>query len=185
MLMTTDPGDLVLDPTCGSGTTAYVAEQWGRRWITDRHLARAACARAAAAPDRDLPVLRAPGSWAGAWRRDSSTSDDRIGRARRSGASCRTSRSKSIANEEPAAEEVLVDRPEVDSKITRVSGPFAVEATIPTPSTSRATGSRTPACPTMRATSIGCWRRSVGIRSFSSAAQCDRRCATSACRRRR
>src|SRR5438045_559633 len=34
MLMSTDPGDLVLDPTCGSGTTAYVAEQWGRRWIT-------------------------------------------------------------------------------------------------------------------------------------------------------
>jgi adenine-specific DNA-methyltransferase len=34
MTMTTDPGDLVLDPTCGSGTTAYVAEQWGRRWIT-------------------------------------------------------------------------------------------------------------------------------------------------------
>ncbi|OIK23409.1 site-specific DNA-methyltransferase [Streptomyces malaysiense] len=34
MLMATDPGDLVLDPTCGSGTTAYVAEQWGRRWIT-------------------------------------------------------------------------------------------------------------------------------------------------------
>ena len=34
VLMATDPGDLVLDPTCGSGTTAYVAEQWGRRWIT-------------------------------------------------------------------------------------------------------------------------------------------------------
>src|SRR6266851_7897907 len=34
MLMCTDPGDLVLDPTCGSGTTAYVAESWGRRWIT-------------------------------------------------------------------------------------------------------------------------------------------------------
>ncbi len=34
LLMTTDPGDLVLDPTCGSGTTAYVAEQWGRRWIS-------------------------------------------------------------------------------------------------------------------------------------------------------
>jgi hypothetical protein len=32
--MATDPGDLVLDPTCGSGTTATVAEQWGRRWIT-------------------------------------------------------------------------------------------------------------------------------------------------------
>jgi adenine-specific DNA-methyltransferase len=34
LLLCTDPGDLVLDPTCGSGTTAYVAEQWGRRWIT-------------------------------------------------------------------------------------------------------------------------------------------------------
>jgi adenine-specific DNA-methyltransferase len=34
LLMTTDPGDLVLDPTCGSGTTAYVSEEWGRRWIT-------------------------------------------------------------------------------------------------------------------------------------------------------
>src|SRR5688572_1860098 len=34
VLMASDPGDLVLDPTCGSGTTAYVAEQWGRRWIT-------------------------------------------------------------------------------------------------------------------------------------------------------
>ena len=34
ILMTTDAGDLVLDPTCGSGTTAHVAEQWGRRWIT-------------------------------------------------------------------------------------------------------------------------------------------------------
>jgi len=34
LLMSTDPGDLVLDPTCGSGTAAYVAEQWGRRWIT-------------------------------------------------------------------------------------------------------------------------------------------------------
>ena len=34
LLMTSDPGDLVLDPTCGSGTTAYVAERWGRRWIT-------------------------------------------------------------------------------------------------------------------------------------------------------
>src|SRR5262249_18590070 len=34
ILMTTDPGDLCIDPTCGSGTTAYVAEQWGRRWIT-------------------------------------------------------------------------------------------------------------------------------------------------------
>src|SRR5262249_14652134 len=34
ILMATDPGDLVIDPTCGSGTAAYIAEQWGRRWIT-------------------------------------------------------------------------------------------------------------------------------------------------------
>src|SRR5690606_25074836 len=34
LLMTSDPGDLVLDPTCGAGTTAFVSEQWGRRWIT-------------------------------------------------------------------------------------------------------------------------------------------------------
>ncbi len=46
VLMTTDPGDLVLDPTCGSGTTAYVAEQWGRRWITiDSSRVAAAIAR--------------------------------------------------------------------------------------------------------------------------------------------
>lgn len=46
MLMTTDPGDLVLDPTCGSGTTAYVAEQWGRRWIaTDTSRVALALAR--------------------------------------------------------------------------------------------------------------------------------------------
>lgn len=46
MLMTTEPGDLVLDPTCGSGTTAFVAEQWGRRWITvDSSRVAAAIAR--------------------------------------------------------------------------------------------------------------------------------------------
>ena len=42
MLVSTDPGDLVLDPTCGSGTTAYVAEQWGRRWITIGYVSRGA-----------------------------------------------------------------------------------------------------------------------------------------------
>ena len=42
ILMATDPGDLVFDPTCGSGTTAIVAEQWGRRWITYRYVTRRA-----------------------------------------------------------------------------------------------------------------------------------------------
>ena len=53
ILMTTDPGDLVLDPTCGSGTTAYVAEQWGRRWITiDTSRVALALARARIMGDR-------------------------------------------------------------------------------------------------------------------------------------
>ena len=58
MLMTTDPGDLVFDPTCGSGTTAHVAEQWGRRWITcdTSRVALRDCA--AATDDRTLQLLR-------------------------------------------------------------------------------------------------------------------------------
>ena len=57
--MTTDPGDLVLDPTCGSGTTAYVAEQWGRRWITiDTSRVALALARTRLMA-REVPVLPA------------------------------------------------------------------------------------------------------------------------------
>ena len=110
--MTTDPGDLVLDPTCGSGTTAYVAEQWGRRWITVRHQPRAAGPGAAAAPDGHLRLVRVEGRARAARPAASSTSASRTRRARKSAASSRTSRSKSIANNEPPAEEVLVDRPE-------------------------------------------------------------------------
>ena len=62
LLMTTDPGDLVLDPTCGSGTTAYVAEEWGRRWITiDTSRVALALARTrlmeAKYPITSLPIL--------------------------------------------------------------------------------------------------------------------------------
>ena len=66
VLMTTDPGDLVLDPTCGSGTTAYLAEQWGRRWITiDTSRVALALARARIMGARYplLPAGRQPG-WA-------------------------------------------------------------------------------------------------------------------------
>ena len=59
LLMTTDPGDLVLDPTCGSGTTAYVAEQWGRRWITMRHQPRCAGAGTHPADGRQVSLLPA------------------------------------------------------------------------------------------------------------------------------
>ena len=60
ILMATDPGDLVLDPTCGSGTTAYVAEQWGRRWITI-DTSRVALALAARASwRRAIPIICSP-----------------------------------------------------------------------------------------------------------------------------
>jgi adenine-specific DNA-methyltransferase len=132
LLMTTDPGDLVLDPTCGSGTTAYCAEQWGRRWITiDTSRVPLALAR--------QRILTATYDWwelkderrgpaAGfVYRRKQSHKGDEVGGI------VPHVMLKSIANNEPPAEEVLVDRPELDSKITRVSGPFCVEATIPTP----------------------------------------------------
>ena len=58
MLITTDPGDLVLDPTCGSGTTAYVAEQWGRRWITIDTEPRRHRACETAHPHRQVRLLQ-------------------------------------------------------------------------------------------------------------------------------
>ena len=132
MLMTTDPGDLVLDPTCGSGTTAYVAEQWGRRWITiDASRVPLALARqrllTATFPYYELQDATA-GPVAGfVYKRRKNKKGEEVG-----GIVPHVTL-KSIASDEPASEEVLVDRPEIDSGITRVAGPFAVEATIPTP----------------------------------------------------
>jgi adenine-specific DNA-methyltransferase len=132
MLMTTDPGDLVLDPTCGSGTTAYVAEQWGRRWITiDTSRVPMALARqrllTATFPWYTLQDdARGPGSGFVYARKQNNKGEE-------VGGIVPHVTLKSIANNEPPAEEVLVDRPEVTNSITRVSGPFVVEATIPTP----------------------------------------------------
>ena len=82
ILMTTDPGDLVLDPTCGSGTTAYVAEQWGRRWITidtSRVAPRVgACARHGGA----LSVLSPRGQRGGATQGSGTQPHRAIGNAR-------------------------------------------------------------------------------------------------------
>jgi len=132
MLMTTDPGDLVLDPTCGSGTTAYVAEQWGRRWITiDTSRVPLALARqrllTATYPYYELKdPARGPAGGFVYTRRQNKKGEE-------VGGIVPHVTLKSIANDEPPDEEVLVDRPEVDNKIVRVSGPFWVEATIPTP----------------------------------------------------
>ncbi|MBY0247622.1 MAG: site-specific DNA-methyltransferase [Nitrospiraceae bacterium] len=132
LLMTTDPGDLVLDPTCGSGTTAYVAEQWGRRWITaDTSRVPLALARqrllTATFPWYELKDQHRGPAGGFAYKRKQNKKGEEVG-----GIVPHVTL-KSIANNEPPAEEVLVDRPEVENGITRVTGPFCVEATIPTP----------------------------------------------------
>lgn len=132
LLMTTDPGDLVIDPTCGSGTTAYCAEQWGRRWITiDTSRVPLALARqrllTATFDWYDLnDEARGPiGGFV--YKRKKNAKGEEVGGI------VPHITLKSLANNEPAKEEVLVDRPEKDSSITRVTGPFSFEATIPTP----------------------------------------------------
>ena len=130
--MTTDPGDLVLDPTCGSGTTAYVAEQWGRRWITiDTSRVPLALSRqrllTATFPYFQLKdESRGPARGFGYKRKQNQRGEE-------VGGIVPHVTLKSIANGEPPGEEVLVDRPEITNGITRVTGPFCVEATIPTP----------------------------------------------------
>ncbi len=132
LLMTTDPGDLVLDPTCGSGTTAYVAEQWGRRWITvDVSRVPLALARqrllTATFPWYALKEEKRGPAGGFVYKRKQNSRGEEVGGI------VPHVRLKSIAQNEPPAEEVLVDRPEVASGITRVTGPFTLEATIPRP----------------------------------------------------
>jgi adenine-specific DNA-methyltransferase len=115
LLMTTDPGDLILDPTCGSGTTAYVAEQWGRRWITvdtSRIALNIAKTRLMTAV---YPYYKLY---------DDKSNDIRQGFIYKKVPHITL---KSLANDNPPEEETLFDRPEEDRKILRVSGPFTVE----------------------------------------------------------
>jgi adenine-specific DNA-methyltransferase len=129
--MSTEPGELVLDPTCGSGTTAYVAEQWGRRWITiDTSRVPLALARqrllSATFPYYQLKdETRGPAGGFDYERKQNSKGEE-------VGGIVPHITLESIANEQPPMAEVLVDRPEKVSGVTRVSGPFCVEATIPT-----------------------------------------------------
>lgn len=115
LLMTTDPGDLVLDPTCGSGTTAFVAEQWGRRWITvdtSRIALNIAKQRLMTAV---FPYYNLY---------DEKGGDIRMGFKYKTVPHITL---KSLANDEPPATETLYDQPEIDKKLLRVSGPFTVE----------------------------------------------------------
>ncbi|MBY3040025.1 site-specific DNA-methyltransferase [Rhizobium laguerreae] len=127
--MATDPGDLVLDITCGSGTTAYMSEQWGRRWITcDTSRVPIALAR------QRLLTSTFP------WYRLKEPSKGPAGgfvyerkrnkRGEELGGLVPRITLKSVANDEDPKVETLADRPETNDKITRVCGPFTVEATI-------------------------------------------------------
>ena len=132
LLMTTDPGDLVLDPTCGSGTTAYGAEKWGRRWITiDTSRVPLALARQRLLTSTfDFYQLKEPAQGpAGGfeYKRKTNTKGEHVGGI------VPHITLESIANDKPPAEEVLVDKPEIESNVTRITGPFCVEAVLPTP----------------------------------------------------
>ena len=119
MLMTTDPSDLVLDPTCGSGTTAFVAEQWGRRWITcDTSRVALALAR--------QRLLTATFPYYKLGHPEKGVSGGFIYKT------VPHVTLRSIAQNEPAEQETLYDQPEPDRSKVRVSGPFTVEA-IPVP----------------------------------------------------
>ena len=119
ILMTTDPGDLVFDPTCGSGTTAYVAEQWGRRWITcdTSRVATALAKQRLMTANFDYHDLARP--------------DDGVGGGFRYRSVPKVS-AKTLAYDEPPAKVVLYDQPEPDRSKARVTGPFTVEA-VPAP----------------------------------------------------
>lgn len=119
LLMTTDPGDLVFDPTCGSGTTAYVAEQWGRRWITcdTSRVATTLAKQRLMTANFDYYKLAHPKEGVGSGFQYKTVPHITL---------------KSIANNEPPAEETLYDQPLIDRKKNRITGPFTVEA-VPAP----------------------------------------------------
>jgi adenine-specific DNA-methyltransferase len=136
LLITTDPGDLVLDPTCGSGTTAYVAEQWGRRWITcdTSRVAVTLAKQRLMTGEFDYYELAHANEGVGSGLRYKTVQHVTL---------------KSIANNPEmregmtreqidaaiakyADQETLYDQPYVDRGRVRVTGPFTVEA-VPAP----------------------------------------------------
>lgn len=119
LLMTTDPGDLVLDITCGSGTSAYVAENWGRRWMTcdTSRVAIALAKQRLMTANFDYFELAHPEEGVGSGFQYKTVPHITL---------------KSIANNEPAPQETLYDQPFIDNKRLRVTGPFTMEA-VPAP----------------------------------------------------
>jgi adenine-specific DNA-methyltransferase len=119
LLMTTDPGDLVFDPTCGSGTTAYIAELWGRRWITcdTSRVAITLAKQRLMTAVFDYYELAHPAEGVGSGFKYKTVPHMTL---------------KSIANSEPPSQETLYDQPKMDGSKVRVTGPFTVEA-VPAP----------------------------------------------------
>ena len=119
LLMTTDPGDLALDITCGSGTTAYVAEQWGRRWITcdTSRVALTLAKQRLMTAVFDYYQLAHEDEGVDSGLRYKTVPHVTL---------------KSVANNEQAEPETLYDQPLVDNSKARVTGPFTVEA-VPAP----------------------------------------------------
>lgn len=119
LLMSTDPGDLVLDITCGSGTTAYVAEQWGRRWMTcdTSRVAITLAKQRLMTAHFDFYELAHPGEGVGSGFKYKTVPHITL---------------KSIANNDPPGEETLYDQPFIDRKKSRITGPFTVES-VPAP----------------------------------------------------
>lgn len=119
LLMVTDPGDLIFDPTCGSGTTAFVAEQWGRRWITcdtSRVAITLAKQRLMTSVYKHYELAR-PNEGIGSGFKYKTIPHITL---------------RSIANNDSADEEILFDQPLIDNSKTRICGPFMVEA-VPYP----------------------------------------------------
>lgn len=132
LLMTTDPGDLVLDPTCGSGTTAVVAEQWGRRWITTdtSRVAITLAKQRLMTASFDFYTLAHPEQGIGSGFKYKTVPHVTLGSIAqnpeiREGMS-REQIDRAIAKY--ADTETLYDQPEIDRSKARVTGPFTVEA---------------------------------------------------------
>ena len=119
LLMTTDPGDLVFDPTCGAGTTALMAEHWGRRWITcdTSRVAVTLAKQRFMCAVYPYYQLAHPGEGVQSGFQYKTAAHTTLG---------------SLTGEEPSPEVTLYDQPLIDTKKVRVAGPFTAEA-VPAP----------------------------------------------------
>ena len=136
ILMTTDPGDLVFDPTCGSGTAAYVAEQWGRRWITcdTSRVAIALAKQRLMTALFDYYELAHPEEGVGSGFNYKTVPHITLGSIANN-PEIREEMSEAeidAAIARHAPQETLYDQPLVDNGKRRVTGPFSVEA-VPAP----------------------------------------------------